>query len=115
MESDEPLRRVPALPGDCYPSAGCPLPGVPAHNRAPARKGERGPDRPLPPGAPREAGLARAVTKRIPSPIRRYSGLIVIYHVNRGLLGAGRTTVDPGVMRDQVGLLGRVRSLVLGV
>src|ERR1700722_15984986 len=109
MESDEPFRRVPALPGYCVPSAGCPLPGVPAHNRAPARKGERGPDRPLPPGAPREAGLARAVTTPgMQSPVRRYSGVIVIHHVNCGFLGAGRAPVDPGVMRDQVGLLSGV-------
>ena len=39
----------PPLPRDRHPSAGHPLPDLPAHRRVPARHPHRGPDRALPP------------------------------------------------------------------
>lgn len=54
MKGDEQFT-FPPLPRDHYPPSGHTLPDLPPHHRLPARQGQRGPDRALPPGPSRSA------------------------------------------------------------
>jgi hypothetical protein len=48
--------KFPPVPGDRLAASGDTLPDLPPYCCAPARQGQRGPDRALPPGAPEELG-----------------------------------------------------------
>jgi len=59
MEGNEELSSISSIPRHRDAPAGRAVPGLPAHSRPPARKGQRGPDRALPSRAPRKAGPQR--------------------------------------------------------
>jgi len=54
MGLDDQLR-FPEISRNRHPATGYPLPDLPPHGGSPARPGQRGPDRALPPRPPREA------------------------------------------------------------
>ncbi len=73
--------------------------------------------------ADQQFGLKRALDVNVQLSDRQHAipsvagpdvGVIVLHHVHRGFLRAGRSAVDAGVARDQIGLLVRMGALILG-
>jgi hypothetical protein len=98
--SDEQVKFAP-FPGDRHPAAGHALPDLPPHRRVPAREGQRGPDRALPPGPSRSA--------RPPFPVAGRGDPRTVRRCRRGRLPA-RDDLAAGLGRRTPAVTPRVRS-----